>query len=370
MNINTSHLHYPQQGSTAIFDPSTLRPRQHSRSESESDPVRPPRHHGSAARGDQMKQGQNMATPAEKRQWGPPPAPPTQPNKESSSFAPFKSLNGRVTPMEDLYQPSMSVRCDAEVANAMRPPSRAMSLYSNSVLYQPLTFTPQNPVWGNSMMFNNRQDASGSVPNSSTLRGSPPNGPPAQRFTPPSDKSYHQEVNQPNKKTNGTLAGPKANGQKPSTPVQGQIKNMGFGPNGFGHSEMQNDPFEFHHLKSGDKHAMFSNGGPLNPVFVQSMAPFKASIRTGRDMVNVKIFERISIIHILLGLVLFSLGVARLVLLSVWGLGIELAYGVYVTLLGIIGVVGCRRRHYCLLVACCIMSALSCLLCIPPFVAG
>jgi len=67
---------------------------------------------------------------------------------------------------------------------------------------------------------------------------------------------------------------------------------------------------------------------------------------------------------------LFALGISRLLLLSVWGLGIELVYGVYVVLMGTLGVIGCRRRHYCSLAACFVMSALSCLLAVPPFVTG
>jgi len=87
-------------------------------------------------------------------------------------------------------------------------------------------------------------------------------------------------------------------------------------------------------------------------------------------MSNLRIVEKVAILHILLGACLFALGIARLLLLSVWGLGIELVYGVYVVLMGTLGVIGCRRRHYCSLAACYTMSALSCILGIPPFVTG
>jgi len=85
---------------------------------------------------------------------------------------------------------------------------------------------------------------------------------------------------------------------------------------------------------------------------------------------NLPIVEKVAILHILLGACLFALGIARLLMLSIWGLGIELVYGVYVVLTGTLGVIGCRRRHYCSLAACYAMSALSCLLGIPPFVTG
>jgi len=47
-----------------------------------------------------------------------------------------------------------------------------------------------------------------------------------------------------------------------------------------------------------------------------------------------------------------------------------LVYGVYVVLMGTLGLMGARRRHHCSMVAAFAMSGLSCLLAIPPFIAG
>jgi len=88
------------------------------------------------------------------------------------------------------------------------------------------------------------------------------------------------------------------------------------------------------------------------------------------DIVNWRQAKALSIIQILFGTSLFALGLARLLLMSIWGLGIELVYGVYVIVTGILGLVGARRMHFCCLIAAFVMSALSCLLAIPPFVTG
>uniref|UniRef100_A0A915JW27 Uncharacterized protein n=1 Tax=Romanomermis culicivorax TaxID=13658 RepID=A0A915JW27_ROMCU len=102
-----------------------------------------------------QKAGNNNG--AEKRRWG-------SEKDQPASYTPFKSINGgRPTSyMDDIYQPSMSMRCDADVAainetaahhQPGRAPSRAGSIYASSVLYQPLTSANQvNAAWGNSMI--------------------------------------------------------------------------------------------------------------------------------------------------------------------------------------------------------------------------
>lgn len=190
-------------------------------------------------------------------------------------------------------------------------------------------------------------------------RGSPPGGPPPgpPRFIPPQPDKDQGHCGNSNGSTTASSS-PKA-----AVPNGGTIKKLGFAPNGYVKPEPQHPSFEF--AKGGSK--MFPN-----PIFVEGMSPFKASKRNrrGREFINRKIFEKISILHILLGLILLSLGIARLVMTSTWGLGIELVYGVYVIFTGTLGFIGSKRRHYCSWVACIVMSALSCILCIFPFVAG
>lgn len=85
---------------------------------------------------------------------------------------------------------------------------------------------------------------------------------------------------------------------------------------------------------------------------------------------NWNILLSLSVLEILLGIILATLGICRLLLLSRWGIGVELVYGVYVAVAGGLGVLGNCRKDFCLISASFVMNVLSCILALPPFILG
>lgn len=313
----------------------------------------------------------------------PPPGWATNSSSEKEgSYQPFKSVTGRSTPLEDPYQLEIAPQDPGRI---YRPPSRAASLCSayrkseGSVVYQPLTPTNHATAWSNSLMFNKQPSevyvdflpqppmpppphTMPPVPMINTIRIMPDNLYQITTEELTYKKSSLSLENEPNRRS--SMSSGKQPGGLAYTPINGYI-TTGAPP----------EAYQFQKPQSHKPHkvTVVPDGKVFGEPSISSSHlddKFSSVTSDGYSLFNFRKFLKVSALHIPLGLCLFALGLARLLLYSISGLGLELVYGIYVVIAGILGVYGSQRYNYCSVIACCIMSMLSCILCIPPFISG
>lgn len=296
---------------------------------------------------------------------------------KEGSYQPFKLITGRNTPLEDPYQSEIAPQ---DPIRTFRPPSRTASLCSGyrrsegSAVYQPLT-----PTWNNSLLFNKQPSEL-----YADFLPVPPMPPPAHTVPAPpvastlpftrdnlhplSENDINVKVIPFGRHANAVRRSSISSGKQPGglayTSINGYI-STGAPPEAY---QLQKPPID-----KPNKVILVPDGKVLGePSLCSSQLDDNISLASdyGREFFNLRIFLKVSTLHLPLGLCLFALGIARLLLYSVWGLGIEVVYGIYVVFIGIVGIIGAHRRNFCAIVACFSMSMMSCIFCIPPFISG